>query len=229
MQFVELADQFPDPQNCPTDDPCAISTELNPSMVLQGYRRGFFPWGEAYGHPLWYCPDPRFVLFTEDLKYSKSLRPILNQNKFELRLNTSFSKVIKHCKKIERDGQERSWITDETIHSFERLHKDKKAWSIEAWQEDILVGGLYGLMEGRVFFGESMFSKVPNASKAVFVLFVKFLRKNGVQIIDCQYHTSHLERFGARHIGREAFLQLLNREISKEGPKFYSGVLDNSD
>jgi leucyl/phenylalanyl-tRNA--protein transferase len=229
MNFVEKSGQFPDARKCAVDDPCVISAPLSPELIEDGYASGFFPWGESFGHPLWYSPDPRFVLYSNELNYSKSLRPIINQRKFKVTVNVAFDRVIKSCQKIRRRGQRGSWITDETIDSFNSLHRDSKAWSVEAWEDDQLVGGLYGLLIGRVFFGESMFTTVPNASKVAFVEFVSFLRKSGVKMIDCQYHTEHLERFGAKHIVRVDFLDRLKSELQESGPVYYSGSLPPSD
>jgi leucyl/phenylalanyl-tRNA--protein transferase len=190
----------------------AVGGDLSTERLLLAYRQGIFPWYEGQ-HILWWCPDPRFVLFPEELKESKSMKQLERRNAFEFRTNTAFGEVIGNCKTISRRGQESTWITEEVRKAYTRLHQIGWAHSAEAWLEGELVGGLYGIRMGPVFFGESMFSKVSNASKYAFIHFVRKLQRDGVALIDCQVYTAHLESLGARMIPRRDFVRLLDRFI----------------
>lgn len=200
---------FPPVQSAEPDGLLAIGGDLSTARLLLAYRNGIFPWYEGR-HILWWCPDPRFVLFPEELKESKSMRQLLKRNVFEFRVDTAFREVIANCKTIPRRDQESTWITEEVKEAYTRLHLAGYAHSAEAWQEGKLVGGLYGIRMGRVFFGESMFSKKSNASKYAFISFVRHLQAEGVQLIDCQVYTEHLESLGAHMIPREDFIRLLD-------------------
>ncbi len=200
---------FPPVQSAEPDGLLAIGGDLSTERLLLAYRNGIFPWYEGR-HILWWCPDPRFVLFPEELKESKSMRQLLKRNVFEFRVDTAFREVIANCKTIARRDQESTWITEEVKEAYTRLHHAGYAHSAEAWQEGKLVGGLYGIRMGRVFFGESMFSKKSNASKYAFISFVRHLQAEGVQLIDCQVYTEHLESLGAHMIPREDFIRRLD-------------------
>lgn len=184
--------------------------DLSPERLILAYKSGIFPW---YDHPpiLWWCPDPRFVLFPDEFKMSKSLRPLLKKNAFEFTINKDFSQVIDHCKEIFRSGQDGTWITEEVKAAYVRLHKLGYAHSAEVWQQDELVGGLYGIKIGKVFFGESMFSLVSNASRYAFARYIDVLKSEDIQVIDCQIHSDYLESMGARMIGGKEFDRLLER------------------
>ena len=162
---------------------------------------------------MWYNPDPRFILKPVALKISKSMRPIINQHKFEFKINSAFDEVIYNCKVIKRDGQFGTWITKDIVNSYTQLHQMGIVHCAEAWQQHELVGGLYGVRLGNVFFGESMFSKVSNASKFAFIQFVQHLQNDGVELIDCQMKTEHLESLGGEYIPRKLFLKELDRLI----------------
>jgi leucyl/phenylalanyl-tRNA--protein transferase len=203
---------FPPVQQAEPDGLLAAGGDLSTERLLIAYRQGIFPWYEGR-HILWWCPDPRFVLFPVELKESKSMKQLLKRGAFEFRVDTAFSEVIASCKSIARKGQESTWITDEVRSAYTRLHHVGYAHSAEAWQEGQLVGGLYGIRMGNVFFGESMFSKVSNASKYAFIKYVKQLRDEGVGLIDCQVYTEHLESLGARMIPRTGFISLLDKLI----------------
>ena len=205
---------FPSVQLAEPDGLLAIGGDLSTERLLLAYRQGIFPWYEGQ-HILWWCPDPRFVLFPDELKESKSMRQLFKKKTFDLRVDTAFSEVIANCKTISRRGQESTWITDEVRSAYTRLHELGHAHSAEAWSDGELVGGLYGIRMGKVFFGESMFSKKSNASKYAFIQYVQRLREEGVELIDCQVYTEHLESLGARMIPREAFTSLLNRLIGR--------------
>ncbi|MGL6268376.1 MAG: leucyl/phenylalanyl-tRNA--protein transferase, partial [Chitinophagaceae bacterium] len=159
--------------------------------------------------PLWWSPDPRFVLFPDELKISSSMKTLLKRNAFSFTINKAFSEVIRNCKSVRRDGQAGTWITDEMQNAYTELHHQGFAFSAEAWHEDKLAGGLYGIKMGKMFFGESMFSHQSNASKYAFISMVEQLKSEGVALIDCQVYTAHLESLGARMIPRNEFLKQL--------------------
>lgn len=199
---------FPPVQLAEPDGLLAIGGDLSMERLLLAYRQGIFPWYEGR-HILWWCPDPRFVLFPDELKESKSMRQLIRRDTFEFRIDSDFRQVIASCKTIPRRGQESTWITDEVREAYTRLHLAGWAHSAEVWQDGKLAGGLYGIRMGKVFFGESMFSTVSNASKYAFILYVQQLLSEGVQLIDCQVYTEHLESLGARMIPRERFVDLI--------------------
>lgn len=203
---------FPPADEALGDGLLAIGGDLSVERLLLAYKNGIFPWYDGQ-MPLWWHPNPRFILFPEELKVSKSMRPLFNQNKFQFTINKAFSEVIHHCKKVERKDQDGTWINDDVIDAYTQLHKMGYAHSAEAWFNNELVGGLYGIKMGKVFFGESMFSTQSNASKFAFIKYVEVLQKEGIELIDCQVYTKHLESLGAKMIMREQFLQLLKHLI----------------
>lgn len=203
---------FPPVELAQPDGLLAVGGDLSTERLLLAYRQGIFPWYEGQ-HILWWCPDPRFVLFPAELRESKSMKQLLKRDVFDFRINTDFTAVITSCKTIARRGQESTWITDEVKAAYTRLHHAGYAHSAEAWQDGKLVGGLYGIRLGKVFFGESMFSTVSNASKYAFISYVHRLREQGVELIDCQVYTEHLESLGARMIPRKDFTALLENFI----------------
>lgn len=205
---------FPPSHLAEPDGLLAIGGDLSIERLLLAYRNGIFPWYEGE-HILWWSPDPRFVLFPGELKISKSVRSLLNKNAFRFTTNNAFTDVIRHCKKIVRPGQDGTWITDEVEKAYTKLHHAGYAHSAEVWQDDQLVGGLYGIRLGNVFFGESMFSLVSNASRYAFAKYIALLQKENVQLVDCQVYTAYLESMGARMIGRDTFLELLDNHIKK--------------
>jgi leucyl/phenylalanyl-tRNA---protein transferase len=200
---------FPPVSEALPDGLLAIGGDLSPERLLKGYRKGIFPWfdGEI---PLWWSPDPRFVLFPDELKVSKSMKVLLKRKTFNFTINSAFNKVIRACKEKERDGQDGTWITDDVEYAYNKLHKMGHAHSAEVWRDGELAGGLYGVRIGNLFFGESMFSHVSNASKFALIKYVEQLKTEGVTLIDCQVYTEHLESLGAKMIPREAFLGYLN-------------------
>lgn len=203
---------FPPADEATEDGLLAIGGDLNVERLLLAYKNGIFPWFEE-DIPLWWCPDPRFVLFSDELKISKSMQQVLNKNQFQFKINTAFEDTIRNCKIVKRKGDAGTWITDEVEKAYIKLYKKNYAVSAEAWLNNTLVGGLYGIRLGDIFFGESMFSKVPNASKFAFIKYVEQLKKENVQLIDCQVYTQHLESLGARMITRKNFIELLNKLI----------------
>ncbi len=187
----------------------AIGGDLSVERILLAYKKGIFPWFEG-NTPLWWSPDPRFVLHPPNLYVSKSMKQVIRSNQFQFTLNQAFKKVIHSCKSQPREGQLGTWITDEVEAAYTQLHQLGYAHSAECWLNDELVGGLYGIRLGKVFFGESMFSKTSNASKFAFIQYVQQLITEGVQLIDCQVYTSHLESLGAQMIERKDFIRLLS-------------------
>ena len=184
--------------------------DLRPERLLNAYRHGIFPWYE--NNPiLWWCPDPRFVLFPDEIRISKSMNTEFRKNRFRFSINEAFSAVIQNCQLTKREGQNSTWITPEVLKAYNSVHSLGYAHSAEAWLGDKLVGGLYGIRLGNVFFGESMFSHESNASKFAFISYVQQLKTEGVQLIDCQVYTAHLESLGARMISRKEFIQLLDK------------------
>ncbi len=206
---------FPHPGNASSDGLLAVGGDLSIDRLLLAYSWGIFPW-YTHGDPiLWWHPDPRFVLFPDKLKVSKSMRPYFNQQKYRVTYDTTFSQVIRACSEVRRRGQESTWITDDMIEAYEALHQAGYAHSVEVWQGDELVGGLYGVAMGKIFFGESMFAKASNASKFGFISLVRDLHARGFELIDCQQETNHLASLGAEPIPRATFLQHLehNQEL----------------
>ena len=196
----------------------AMGGDLSPERIWFAYQNGIFPWFNPEDDILWWCPDPRFVLFPEDLKISKSMKKILREGKFTFTENKCFEEVMKNCQAAERKGQDGTWITDEMIKAYSTLHRYGKAKSIEVWENDELVGGLYGVDLGHIFCGESMFAKVSNASKAGFIYFVEKY-KSEYQLIDCQIYTEHLASLGAKEIPKSEFLKILKQSLSDENVK----------
>lgn len=206
---------FPDPALADGDGLLAVGGDLSPQRLLLAYRNGIFPWFS--GHiPCWYSPDPRFVLLPEALQVSRSMRQLLRRDAFEVTVNRCFRKVIQACRATPRKGQDGTWITPSMVEAYVRLHEMGHAVSVEAWQEGSLVGGLYGIRMGGFFFGESMFSRVNNASKYAFIAHVRMLQEEGVGLVDCQIYSPHLESLGARCMPRDVFLRRLEVLRKKE-------------
>jgi leucyl/phenylalanyl-tRNA--protein transferase len=199
---------FPPVEESEPDGLLAIGGDLSVERLLAAYRLGIFPWYEGE-YPLWWCPDPRFVLFPHKLKISKSMEALFKKEAFTFTINQAFDEVIRNCKSISRKGQNGTWITNEVELAYNQLHELGYAHSAEVWSDGRLVGGLYGIRMGKVFFGESMFSSMSNASKYAFISYVEHLKKEDVQLIDCQVHTVHLESLGAEMISRKTFTNLL--------------------
>lgn len=206
-------DDFPPVETAREDGILAAGGDLSAERLLRAYRAGIFPW---YDRPpiIWWYPDPRFILFPGELIVSKSMRSVLRRNLFSFTVNKAFEQVIRRCSSVPRRGQAGTWINPEIIRAYTLLHPGGYAVSAEAWQGNRLVGGLYGIRLGRVFFGESMFSLVSNASKAVFIQYVQQLQQEGVTLIDCQVPTSHLASLGAKSIPARTFKQLLGAAVS---------------
>lgn len=203
---------FPPVNLAEPDGLLAMGGDISPERILLAYRKGIFPWYEG-DTPLWWSPDPRLVLFPEDLKVSKSMQQLLRKQHFRFTTNTAFAEVIRACRTTPRAGQDGTWINDDIEKNYTRLHHNGYAHSAEVWLGDQLVGGLYGIRLGNAFFGESMFANVSNASKYAFISYVRQLQLEGVELIDCQVHTEHLESLGAKLVPRQWFIEKISQLI----------------
>jgi leucyl/phenylalanyl-tRNA--protein transferase len=210
-----LADaiDFPPPEGADPSGLVAVGGDLSPERVLAAYAVGIFPWPLVERPLLWFSPDPRMVLRPRELTISRSLRKTLRRGVFEIRLDVAFERVVRRCAEIPRRGEAGTWITADMAEAYVRLHELGFAHSAEAWQDGKLVGGLYGVSLGAAFFGESMFADRPDASKAAFAVLVGQLAAWRFDLIDCQVHTDHLARFGAREWSRKRFLTALRRSL----------------
>ena len=209
MYFLLKELFFPDVTEADRDGILAVGGDLSPERLLLAYQSGIFPWFDSDDPILWWAPHQRMVLFPDELVASKSMRSILRKEIFTVTFNKDFRSVISNCSQIRRNGQRGTWITSEMIEAYVKLHELGFAKSVEVWQNNELVGGLYGIDLGHVFCGESMFSKVSNASKVAFITLVENLKIRKYKLIDCQVHNDHLESLGAREIEREEFMQIL--------------------
>lgn len=207
---------FPPPQLANPEGILAVGGDLRPERLLLAYHMGIFPWFSEYEPIVWWSPDPRCILETAQLKVSKSMRQVLRREYFQVSFDQAFGEVIRACRSIKRKGQRGTWITEEMEAAYQSLHEMGFAHSVEVWQEQELVGGLYGVSLGRCFFGESMFSRVSNASKTGFITLVKALREQGFEWLDCQIYNEHLGSLGAHEISREEFLTRLEKDIRQD-------------
>jgi leucyl/phenylalanyl-tRNA--protein transferase len=219
--------RFPDPVKA-KGDIIAVGGNLSPGMLISAYQQGIFPWYNEGEPILWQSPDPRFVLFPENLHVSQSMRKLLRQNVYDICYNTAFPEVIRGCAEISRHGQDGTWITADMFEAYCELHRLGYAHSAEAWQDGCLAGGCYGILLGvqgqrpdgdgdssGVFFGESMFARKPNASKAAFLSLAQKLFARNTAFIDCQVWTAHLESLGGQSMPRKDYLRLLAATICR--------------
>ena len=204
---------FPDVNSSDENGLIAIGGNLSFGTLINAYKKGIFPWYNPGEIIQWFSPDPRFVLFPKKLKISHSMRNVINKHLFKFSVDKAFTNVIQNCRKAKRTDQDGTWISDEIEMAYEELFKKGFAHSAEAWQDNQLVGGLYGVLIGKVFFGESMFANKSNASKFAFINWIEVLQKNGIELIDCQVYTPHLESLGVEFISRDKFNDLLKRLI----------------
>ena len=218
---LNLFDTFPPVDSARADlgGLLAIGGSLLPDRLLDAYRQGIFPWGTFDGHPLWYSPDPRMVLFPQEFRLSHSLRKTLRAGRFEVRFDTHFADVMTRCATTPRPGQDGTWITPEMFDAYVRLHELGWAHSVETYEAGTLVGGLYGLAIGRMFYGESMFSRQTDASKVAFAHLIRYLLAHQFGMIDCQMYTNHLASLGGREIPRRAFLSRLSALTAEGTPR----------
>jgi leucyl/phenylalanyl-tRNA--protein transferase len=203
---------FPKPNEAMEDGLLAIGGDISVARLLLAYRSGIFPWYND-DIPLWWHPNPRFVLFPNELKVSKTMKQLLTRNAFDFKINSSFKEVITNCKNTFRKDQDGTWINNDIIETYTQLHLQGFAHCAEAWHHGKLVGGLYGIKMGKIFFGESMFSHQNNASKYAFIKYVEQLKQEGIVLIDCQVYTEHLESLGAKMILRDEFMKILEEYI----------------
>lgn len=211
MYLLDESLNFPPVDYATSDGLLAVGGDLSIERLRLAYNSGIFPWF-SNGQPiLWWSPDPRMVLFPDRLRVSKSMKQVLRQNRFRISFDEDFAGVIEACARMSRPGQEGTWITNEMKQAYADLHKAGMAHSVEVWEDSQLVGGLYGiyLQDRKVFCGESMFSRVSNASKAGFISLVRELEKRDVRLVDCQIYTPHLASLGAEEISRKEFLRYL--------------------
>ncbi|RKS00816.1 leucyl/phenylalanyl-tRNA--protein transferase [Flavobacterium sp. 102] len=213
MHFLTKDLYFPPVDEASYEGVLAVGGDLSTERLLLAYRNGIFPWFNPDEPILWWSPPERMVVVPQLYKVSKSIRNLLNQKKFEITFNQNFEAVIRNCQQIVRKDQDGTWITEDIIESYTKLHEMGFAQSVEVWQNGALVGGLYGVDLGHVFCGESMFSKVPNASKIAFVTLVQHLKDNNYKLLDCQLHNDHLEKLGAFEISRETFMKVLKSAV----------------
>lgn len=216
MPVFELDEHiiFPKPELANEDGLLAVGGDLSPQRLMVAYSNGIFPWYSEETPILWWSPDPRMVLFPQEFKRHKNLRKEVESHRFEVSIDQDFENVIAHCGSVPRPGQEGTWLTSEMIEAYTRLFEMGVAHSVEVWDQGKLAGGLYGLKIGKVFFGESMFHLVSNASKVALWHCVDWLMEEGVELIDAQQETPHLTSLGARLISRESFLYLLFKLIT---------------
>ena len=212
MKWLSSAIEFPPLNQANADGLLALGGDLSPERVFYAYQNGIFPWYESDQPLLWWAPDPRFVLYPDRLRISKSTKQLLKSHQFEITVNRDFKAVIEACANVKRNAQSGTWITNDMIETYCELHQRGIAKSVEVWQNKSLVGGLYGIELGdTIFCGESMFSHVSNASK---IGFITFIRNSNYTLIDCQLHTDYLESLGAEHISRSQFMQYIKRETT---------------
>jgi leucyl/phenylalanyl-tRNA--protein transferase len=218
IPFLETDDPFP-PVEFALRDPnglLAAGGDLSPQRLLDAYAQGIFPWFGEDDPLLWWSPDPRMVLMVDELHVARSLRKTVRSGRFIVTMDTAFAEVMAGCAEP-RQGQEGTWITPEMVDAYLRLFRMGYAHSVEAWADGALAGGLYGVAIGRMFFGESMFARVSDASKVAFVRFVRQLQRWRVPMIDCQMSTAHLASLGAREVPRAAFLREVRRLVGQPG------------
>ena len=211
IPYIRSELSFPPVESATEEGLLAYGGDLSAERLLLAYKNGIFPWYNTGDPILWWAPDPRLVLFLDEFILRKSLRKRMKH--FEIRYDTSFTEVMREGGSISRDGQQGSWIIPELIEAYSVLHDMGYAHSIEAWQDGNLVGGLYGVMIGKMFFGESMFTKVRDASKVAFAALVERLKNDGFTMIDCQISSAHLKSLGAREISRDEFMCHLHRQL----------------
>ena len=219
IHWLRSSESFP-PIDQALADPnglLAAGGDLSPDRLLDAYRQGIFPWYSNEQPILWWSPDPRMVLFVDEFKVSRSLRRVVSRGDFDISVDKAFRTVIEACAEP-RDGHAGTWITQAMIDAYTKLHRYGYAHSVEAWVDDKLAGGLYGVAIGRMFFGESMFARVTDASKVALVHLVEMLKQRDMPLIDCQQQTPHLARLGARPIPRPAFAEALARLVHSPQP-----------
>ena len=218
MHLLDNSIKFPPVEFADKSGLLAVGGDLSTERLLTAYNNGIFPWYNEGEPILWWSPDPRFVLFPQKLKVSRSMKTVLNNGKFRFTINRAFGQVIQQCKSVNRPEQEGTWISPIIQEAYCRLHELGYAHSAETWLDGELVGGLYGIRLGNVFFGESMFSTISNASKFAFIKYIQQLKREHLALIDCQVYTQHLESLGAEMIDRAMFMDLVRKLVPARGP-----------
>ncbi len=206
--------RFPDPEDaCGTV--VAVGGNLSPGMLVSAYAQGIFPWFNDDDPLYWQSPDPRFVILPGSFRVPSRLARFVRKRPFDIRVDTSFERVISYCSLVSREGQDGTWITDDMLEAYVALHREGLAHSVEAWRDGDLVGGFYGVSMGGVFFGESMFTRASDAAKAAFAAFAPyFFSEMGGRLIDSQVYTDHIARFGGMNVSRDAYLRMLDRALA---------------
>ncbi len=209
--YVGEAHIFPHPRMVKSSGILAVGGDLDPDRLMLAYQYGIYPWFNEGEPVIWWCPAPRFVIFPDRVKVARSMRPYFNQQRFRVTYNQHFTEVMRFCQFIPRHGQEGTWITEDIVHAYTALFHQGNAMSVEVWEGENLVGGLYGVIIGKVFFGESMFSVVSNASRFGFITLAKRLAEEGFQMIDCQQPNPYLASLGGEFLSGEAFYEILRK------------------
>lgn len=212
IQFLTDSLEFPPTEMANDEGLLAVGGDLTPERLLLAYKTGIFPWYSEGSPILWWSPDPRMVLFPENIRISKSMRRLMNRNPFTITRNAKFKEVVHQCAIAKRKGQQGTWILGEIETAYLQLHQLGIAISYEVWEANKLVGGLYGVDLGHVFCGESMFSKVSNASKYALIHVARQCHSRDYKLIDCQTYSDHLERMGAEEISRSEFIKILQKK-----------------
>lgn len=205
---------FPPPHLASKDGLLAVGGDLNPKRLIMAYRMGIFPWFSDGDPILWWSPDPRLVLYPHEIKISRTLKKVLKKNTFSVTMDLAFDEVINQCAQVRLQKKQGTWIVEEMIDAYCKLHRSGFAHSVEVWQQGDLAGGLYGVSLGKCFFGESMFTRISNASNVALIKLAKYLNELSFDMIDCQVATEHLIRFGARRIPRTLFLKQLEASLN---------------
>ncbi len=218
MPVFYLTDEhiFPPPHLAEKEGLLAVGGDLSQDRLLLAYHMGIFPWYSDEEPVLWWSPDPRLVLYPKEIKVSKTLKRIIKKDKFHITMDHAFAGVIRECAQIRAENNEGTWINEDMMKAYFRLHQSGYAHSVEAWYEGGLIGGLYGVSLGKSFFGESMFTRISNASNVALVKLVEYLAALSFDMVDCQVRTEHMIRFGAREVPRDRFLQQLNESLGKQ-------------
>ncbi|MCF8027265.1 MAG: leucyl/phenylalanyl-tRNA--protein transferase [Desulfobacteraceae bacterium] len=221
MPIFRLSEKvsFPPPHFAAANGLLAIGGDLSRERLLLAYENGIFPWYSPYDPILWWCPDPRLVLYPGQVHVPDRLRRTIKSGGFRVTSDTVFDRVIRQCARVRLENNEETWLVDDMIEAYCRLHEDGYAHSVEAWQNDQLVGGLYGVCLGGCFFGESMFTRARDASKVALVALCRYMEKNQLDMIDCQVATAHLVWMGAREVPRKVFLRQLQTSLKKPAPR----------
>lgn len=229
MPVFQLSDEivFPPPELAEEDGLLAVGGDLSPGRLLLAYSMGIFPWYSEGSPILWWSPDPRLVLMPEDLRVSRSLRQTIKKEIYRTTFDNVFERVIRSCAESRRKDEDGTWITEDMVRAYCRLHEEGFAHSVESWDGDELAGGLYGVALGKVFYGESMFARRSDASKVAFVKLVQKLAQWKFRVIDCQVTTRHLISLGAKEVPRSEFLKTMRKALKQLTPRGkWSGLED---